>query len=230
MLEVRDLQAGYGETHVLNGMDFTVRQGEVVSLIGRNGVGKTTTLKAIVGDIRARGGTVRLNGVDMLPLGPERTARAGIGYVPEDRGIFSTLSVLENLTVSPVRGPKAWPLARVYDLFPVLRARSHQKASALSGGEQQMLSIARPLHMGSPLILLDEPTEGLAPVIVDLIGDVIRRLKTDGITIVLVEQNLRFATSVADRHNLVVGGKIAQTLSNDEVIAHEDELLEHLGV
>jgi branched-chain amino acid transport system ATP-binding protein len=230
MLEVRNLHASYGETQVLHGVDFDVHPGEVVTLIGRNGVGKTTTLKAIIGDMRRRSGTVRFKGVDVLPLGPERTARSGIGYVAEDRGIFATLSVLENLVISPVRGPAAWSLERIFELFPVLRERSHQKASTLSGGEQQMLAIARPLHMGSQLILLDEPTEGLAPVIVDRIGDVILQLKADGRTVLLVEQNLRFAISVADRHNLMVDGKIIQTLTNEDVIAREDELLEHLGV
>ncbi|CDY78524.1 Branched-chain amino acid transport ATP-binding protein LivF (TC 3.A.1.4.1) [Caballeronia glathei] len=230
MLEVTNLHASYGETNVLHGVGFDVQAGEVVTLIGRNGVGKTTTLKAIIGEMRQRSGQVRFKGTDMLPLGPERTARAGIGYVAEDRGIFATLSVIENLTISPVRGPAAWPLERIFELFPVLHKRSHQKASTLSGGEQQMLAIARPLHMGSQLILLDEPTEGLAPVIVDRIGDVILQLKADGRTVLLVEQNLRFAISVADRHNLMVDGKIIQTLSNADVIEREHELLEHLGV
>jgi branched-chain amino acid transport system ATP-binding protein len=230
MLEVSNLHASYGETHVLHGVEFDVQAGEVVTLIGRNGVGKTTTLKAIIGDLRERSGQVRFKGTDMLPLGPEKTARAGIGYVSEDRGIFATLSVLENLTISPVRGPAAWPLERIFECFPVLAKRSHQKASTLSGGEQQMLAIARPLHMGSQLILLDEPTEGLAPVIVERIGEIILQLKADGRTVLLVEQNLRFAASVADRHNLMVDGRIIQTLSNDDVIEREHELLEHLGV
>ncbi|TDV36487.1 amino acid/amide ABC transporter ATP-binding protein 2 (HAAT family) [Paraburkholderia caballeronis] len=230
MLEVRNLQASYGETRVLQGINFDVQAGEIVTLIGRNGVGKTTTLRAIIGDIAQRSGEVRFRGVDMLAIGPERTAKAGIGYVAEDRGIFATLTVRENLTVSPVHGPAAWPLERIYEQFPVLRERGDQPASTLSGGEQQMLAIARPLCMGSELILLDEPTEGLAPVIVDRIGEIIRRLKEDGRTILLVEQNLRFAISVADRHNLMVDGRIVQTLSNRDVIEREEQLLEHLGV
>jgi branched-chain amino acid transport system ATP-binding protein len=230
VLEVRDLHAFYGESHVLHGLSFTVARGDVVTLIGRNGAGKTTTLKSIIGDIADRRGVILFEGRDIAGLPPERIAASGIGYVPEDRGIFATLDVLENLTVSSVRGPGAWSLDQVCDLFPALRSRLHQRASRLSGGEQQMLAIARPLVMGSRFLLLDEPTEGLAPVIIDLIGGVLRRLKAQGLTILLVEQNLRFATSVADRHHLMANGTIVKTLTNSEIATQEDQILEHLGV
>ncbi|MGH7101936.1 MAG: ABC transporter ATP-binding protein [Acetobacteraceae bacterium] len=230
MLEVRDLHAFYGESHILHGLSFTVSRGEVVTLIGRNGAGKTTTLKSIIGDIPDRRGVIRFENRDVGALAAERIAACGIGYVPEDRGIFATLSVLENLTISSLRGPAAWKLDQVFDLFPALSSRLHQRASRLSGGEQQMLAIARPLVMGSRFLLLDEPTEGLAPVIIDLIGGVLRRLKEQGLTILLVEQNLRFATAVADRHHLMVNGEIVKTLTNAEIARQEDQILEHLGV
>ena len=230
MLEIRDLHAYYGESHVLHGIALDVARGEVVTLIGRNGAGKSTTLKSIIGDIPERRGEIRFDGVDIARLSPDKIAWRGIGYVPEDRGIFGTLSVIENLTISPIKGPGAWPLERVFALFPALRSRVHQRASGLSGGEQQMLAIARPLHMGSSFLLLDEPTEGLAPVVIDLIGDILQELKKSGLTILLVEQNLHFAVTVADRHNLMVNGEIVQTLSNAEIQAREGEVLEHLGV
>jgi branched-chain amino acid transport system ATP-binding protein len=230
MLEVRDLHAYYGESHVLQGVSFTVLPGEVVTLIGRNGAGKTTTLKSIIGDIADRRGSIRFEGLDIGTLAPERIAARGIGYVPEDRGIFATLSVLENLTISSLRGPAAWSLDDVFDLFPALRDRAHQRAARLSGGEQQMLAIARPLIMGSRFLLLDEPTEGLAPVIVELIGGVLRRLKEQALTIILVEQNLRFASAIADRHHLMVNGEIVKTLTNREIAAEEEEISELLGV
>ena len=230
MLEVADLHAYYGESHVLQGVSFHVGQGEVVTLIGRNGAGKTTTLKSIIGDIADRRGSIRFEGADIIGLAPERIAARGIGYVAEDRGIFATLTVLENLTISPLRGQVAWPLDRVFDLFPALRARAHQRAARLSGGEQQMLAIARPLVMGSRFLLLDEPTDGLAPVVVDLIGNVLRRLKAEALTIVLGEQNLRFASAIADRHHLMVNGQIIKTLTNREIAAEETEIRELLGV
>jgi branched-chain amino acid transport system ATP-binding protein len=230
MLEVADLHAYYGESHVLNGVSFRVAQGEVVTLIGRNGAGKTTTLKSIIGDIADRRGRIRFEGTDILGLPPEKIASLGIGYVAEDRGIFATLSVLENLTISPLRGPGAWSLDRIFGLFPALRARVHQRAARLSGGEQQMLAIARPLVMGSRFLLLDEPTEGLAPVVVELIGNVLRRHKAESLTIVLVEQNFHFAAAIADRHHLMVNGEIAKTLTNDEIAAEEAEIRELLGV
>jgi branched-chain amino acid transport system ATP-binding protein len=231
MLEIVGLDASYGDgAQVLHGVTLDVKAGEIVTLIGRNGAGKSTTLRAIMGDIPRRSGTIRFNGRDIVGLGPERICALGMGYVPEDRGIFSTLSVIENLTVGSSRGEGAWPLARIFDLFPVLRERANQKASALSGGEQQMLAIARPLYMGSSFLLLDEPTEGLAPVIIDRIAQVMSTLKAEGLTVLLVEQNLPFTTGVADRHNLLENGRIVRTMTNDEVIREEGELLAHLGV
>jgi branched-chain amino acid transport system ATP-binding protein len=230
MLEIRDLDASYGDTQVLRGVSFDVRPGEIVTLIGRNGAGKSTTMKSIMGDIPKRSGSIRFKGQETVTLGPERICKLGIGYVPEDRGMFGTLSVIENLTIAPPQNDTAWPLERVFNLFPVLKDRAHQKATSLSGGEQQMLAIARPLYMGSSFLLLDEPTEGLAPVIIDAIGNVVAALKKEGLTVLLVEQNLPFATSVADRHNLVENGRIIRTMTNDEVIREEGELLAHLGI
>jgi branched-chain amino acid transport system ATP-binding protein len=230
MLEIRDLNAAYGDTHVLRDVSFAVQAGEIVTLIGRNGAGKSTTLKAIMGDIPRRRGSIRFNGRETIDLAPERICRLGLGYVPEDRGIFATLSVIENLTIGAPRGDRAWPLERIFGLFPVLEDRAHQKASALSGGEQQMLAIARPLYMGSSFLLLDEPTEGLAPVIIDAIGQVVAGLKAEGLTVLLVEQNLPFATAVADRHHLIENGRIVRSMTNAEVIREEGELLAHLGV
>lgn len=230
MLEIRDLSASYGDTQVLRGISLDVPHGEIVTLIGRNGAGKSTTMKSIIGDIPQRSGSIRFKGEEIIALGPERICKLGIGYVPEDRGMFATLSVIENLTIAPPQNETAWPLPRIFGLFPALRERAQQKASALSGGEQQMLSIARPLYMGSSFLLLDEPTEGLAPVIIDAIGRVVGELKKEGLTVLLVEQNLPFATSVADRHNLLENGSIVRTMTNDEVIREESQLLAHLGV
>jgi branched-chain amino acid transport system ATP-binding protein len=229
LLAVRDLHAHYGESHVLHGLSFDVHPGEVVTLVGRNGAGKTTTLKALMGVNRQKTGEVRLDGRDIGRWPSHRVARAGLAYVPEERGIYASLSVTENLTLPPRKGG-GWSLERVYDLFPILKTRGHHPGSKLSGGEQQMLSIARALLTGPRLLLLDEPTEGLAPVIVRAIGEVLRELKREGLTVVLVEQNLRFATRVADRHHLIVNGRIVETLSNDEVRERQDELLHHLGV
>jgi branched-chain amino acid transport system ATP-binding protein len=230
MLDICGLHAFYGDSHVLQGVSLTIGEGELVTLIGRNGAGKTTLLKCIIGDIDHREGKIDLNGHNLIALPPDKIARLGVGYVPEDRGIFGTLSVLENLTFPPVVGEKGWSLDRMFAVFPALKERANQKASKLSGGEQQMLAIARVLRMGAPFILLDEPTEGLAPVIVEAIGDVLRELKASGLTILLVEQNLRFAAAVADRHNLMANGKIVRTLSNEEIVANEKELLDELCV
>jgi branched-chain amino acid transport system ATP-binding protein len=230
MLEIRNLDASYGDTQVLRGISLEVREGEVVTLIGRNGAGKSTTMKSIMGDIPRRSGSITFKGQQIIALGSERICKLGIGYVPEDRGMFGTLSVLENLTIAKPQNATAWPLERIFGLFPALKARAHQRATSLSGGEQQMLAIARPLYMGSSFLLLDEPTEGLAPVIIDAIGRVVSELKKAGLTVLLVEQNLPFATSVADRHNLMENGRIIRTMSNDEVIREENELLAHLGV
>jgi branched-chain amino acid transport system ATP-binding protein len=230
MLEIRDLNASYGDTHVLRDVSFAVQPGEIVTLIGRNGAGKSTTMKSIMGDIPRRSGSIKFEGQEIIALGPERICKLGLGYVPEDRGMFSTLSVIENLTIAKPQNARAWPLTRIFELFPVLKERAHQKASALSGGEQQMLSIARPLYMGSSFLLLDEPTEGLAPVIIDAIGRVVAALKKEGLTVLLVEQNLPFATSVADRHHLLENGRIIRSMTNEEVIREEGQLLAHLGI
>jgi branched-chain amino acid transport system ATP-binding protein len=231
MLETRDLNAYYDESHVLRGVDLRVERGEVVTLVGRNGAGKTTTLKSIMGIVRRRTGSIVFEDQAIEALTSDKIARRGIGFVPEERGIYATLTVAENLALPPVVSPEgAWPLERIYALFPILKERAKAMGTMLSGGEQQMLAIARVLRSGARLILLDEPTEGLAPVIVDAIGNLIAEIKTSGVTILLVEQNLRFATRIADRHYLMVHGKIVETMTNAEVIERESDLLAHLGV
>jgi branched-chain amino acid transport system ATP-binding protein len=230
MLETRGLNAFYDESHVLRGVDLRVERGEVVTLVGRNGAGKTTTLKSIMGIVRKRTGQIDFEGKPILGLSSDKVARRGIGFVPEERGIYATLTVAENLALPPVVGDAAWPLDRIYELFPILRERGRAMGTMLSGGEQQMLAIARVLRSGARLILLDEPTEGLAPVIVDAIGDLLLEIKRSGITVLLVEQNLRFATRVADRHYLMVHGKIVEAMTNAEVVDRERDLLAHLGV
>ena len=230
MLETRDLHAYYDESHVLRGVDLRVERGEVVTLLGRNGAGKTTTLKTIMGLVRARTGEVTFDGASIAGLTADRIARRGIGYVPEERGIYASLTVTENLMLPPVVGGDAWPVERVYALFPILAERGRAMGTTLSGGEQQMLAIARILRSGARLILLDEPTEGLAPVIVDAIAQVLLEIKRAGITTLLVEQNLRFATRVADRHYLLVHGKIVESMSNADAARREDDLLAALGV
>ena len=230
MLRLHDVHAYYDESHVLRGVELNVNRGEVVTLVGRNGVGKTTTLKTIMGIVRARTGTILFDNRPIEQLPSDKIARLGIGLVPEERGIMSTLSVYENLTLPPIVGDDAWPIERIYALFPILQERAKAVGTTLSGGEQQMLAIARVLRSGSRLILLDEPTEGLAPVIIEQIGQSIREMKSHGVTILLVEQNVRFATGVADRHYLMAHGRIVESLSNAEMIARQNELLEHLGV
>jgi branched-chain amino acid transport system ATP-binding protein len=231
MLKTRDLHAWYDESHILRGVDLDVARGEIVTLVGRNGVGKSTTLKSIMGIVRKRSGSVSFEERPIEKLPSDAIARRGIGFVPEERGIYSTLSVYENLVLPPiVDAGAAWPLDRIYELFPILRERAKVVGTTLSGGEQQMLAIARVLRSGARLILLDEPTEGLAPVIIDAIEGVLREIKRAGITVLLVEQNLRFATRVADRHYLMVHGRIIESLSNAEVIDRENDLLAHLGV
>ncbi|CAM5762077.1 ABC transporter ATP-binding protein [Labrys miyagiensis] len=229
MLEIRNLDAYYGESHILQGVNLMVEPGEVVTLIGRNGAGKSTLLKSIMGDIPRRTGSIAFNGTEIISLPPERICKMRIGFVPEDRGIFSTLSVHENLTIGRPNGGTAWPLERIYEHFPVLRNRRTQKASSLSGGEQQMLAIARPLYMGASFLLLDEPTEGLAPVIVEAIGAIIKDIKAEGLTILLVEQNLQFAMDLADRYYMIENGKVIREMSNRQVSEDEQTLLEHLG-
>jgi branched-chain amino acid transport system ATP-binding protein len=230
VLELRDVHAYYGESHILHGMSLRVEQGEVATLVGRNGAGKTTTLRTIMGIVPARAGTIAYGEREITGWRSDRIARLGIGYVPEERGILSTLTVLENLTLAPIVAPGGWELERIFATFPNLKERAKAAGTTLSGGEQQMLAIARVLRTGARLILLDEPTEGLAPAIIDQIGALIRTMKADGVTILLVEQNVRFATSVADRHHIVAHGTVVQTLANSEVIARESELLDLLGV
>src|SRR5713226_3767526 len=230
MLQVEGLQAWYGESHVLHGVDLEIHDGQIVTLIGRNGAGKTTTIRSIMGIHRQKRGRMTLDGVDIASLPPQRIARLGVGYVQDDRGIYSSLTVHENLVLPPVVSPDGWDLDKIYDAFPPLRARARQPGTKLSGGEQQMLAIARVLRMGARLLLLDEPTEGLAPILVQQIAAILRDAKTDGRAILLVEQNLRFATAVADRHYLLSHGTIVATLGNDEVRARESELLQHLGI
>jgi len=197
MLALRGVHAYYGESHVLHGMTLTVETGEVATLVGRNGVGKTTTLRTIMGIVPAREGRIELDGVSLNGLPSDRIAKRGLGYVPEERGILSTLSVYENLTLAPIIGTHGWSVDRIFAEFPILEERAHAGGTTLSGGEQQMLAIARVLRSGARTVLLDEPTEGLAPVIVERIGELIRTMKADGITVLLVEQNVRFATGVA---------------------------------
>jgi len=230
LLSVSGLEGWYGESHVLHGIDFQVREGEVVTLLGRNGAGKTTTLKAIIGILAKRSGSIQFQGRETIGMPARAIARLGIGYVPEERGIFSSLSVEENLMLPPQVRPGGLSLDRIFELFPNLKERLSSQGTKLSGGEQQMLSIARILRTGARLLLMDEPTEGLAPVIVQQIGATIARLKQDGFTIVLVEQNFRFAASVADRHYVVELGRVIDMIPNDELDANTEKLHTYLGV
>ncbi|OFW18739.1 MAG: ABC transporter ATP-binding protein [Acidobacteria bacterium RIFCSPLOWO2_02_FULL_59_13] len=217
LLEVQDLHAWYGDSLALHGVNFSVRKGETVSLIGRNGAGKSTTLKAIMGIVRKRSGAIRLRGIDLVGLPLHQVARAGIGYVPEDRGIFSSLDVFENLMLPPRIESGGFTLQQIYELFPNLLERRNSAGTKLSGGEQQMLAIARILRTGVKFLLLDEPTEGLAPVLVQRIGAAVRSLKKSGMTIVLVEQNFRFARRVADRFYVMEDGKIVDSFAAEEL-------------
>ncbi|MGD9861742.1 MAG: ABC transporter ATP-binding protein [Pseudodonghicola sp.] len=230
LLRVRGLQGWYGESHVLHGMDFDVHQGEVVTLLGRNGAGKTTTLLAIMGILAKRSGSILFDGQETIGLAPRHIARLGIAICPEERGIFASLNVEENLMLPPAIGPGGLSVARIYELFPNLRERRRSQGTKLSGGEQQMLAIARILRTGARLLLLDEPTEGLAPVIVQQIGRTITALKNEGFTIVLVEQNFRFAASVADRHYVVDQGRVIDMIPNADLDANIDKLHAYLGV
>ena len=230
MLEVRRLQAWYGESHVLHGVDLDVRRGELVTLVGRNGAGKTTTLKSIMGMVARRSGSVKLEGVELISLPSYRIARLGIAFCPEERGIFATLDVRENLLLPPCVRDGGLTEAQIFELFPNLRERLHSQGTRLSGGEQQMLAIARILRTGAQLLLLDEPTEGLAPVIVQQIGNVIRKLKQDGFTILLVEQNLRFAATVADRHYVMERGRIVDEIPNASLQVSMEKVNQYLAV
>ena len=230
MLEVRHLTAHYGQAQALRDVSFEVKEGELITLVGRNGAGKSTTLRCVMGLHQQMNGTVRLGGRDLSGLPAHERARAGLGYVPDDRGIYASLTVEENLLLPPQVGPTRWPLERVFKAFPVLKERRRHPGTKLSGGEQQALSIARALRMGASVVLLDEPTEGLAPVLVQQLRDILLEAKRDGLTMLLVEQNLRFAMAVADRHYLLAEGTVVQTFANAEIAAHEHELLRHLGV
>ncbi|WID94729.1 ABC transporter ATP-binding protein [Bosea vestrisii] len=230
LLAVRGLEAWYGESHVLHGIELDVGEGEVVTLLGRNGAGKTTTLKSIMGVIGKRKGSVTFAGQETIGLPSRAIARLGLGYVPEERGIYSTLSVEENLLLPPQVKPGGLPVEQIFTLFPNLKERLKSQGTKLSGGEQQMLAIGRILRTGANLLLLDEPTEGLAPVIIDQIGATIRMLKQKGFTIVLVEQNFRFAQTVADRHYVVEQGRVVDMIPNPELDANIDKLHSYLGV
>ena len=230
LLAARDLHAWYGESHILHGVTFDVRAGEVVTLLGRNGAGKTTTLKAIMGIVRRRAGSVRLAGDELIALPSNVIARRGIAFCPEERGIFATLNVEENLVLPPVVKPGGLGVGAIFELFPNLKERLRSQGTKLSGGEQQMLAIGRILRTGARLLLLDEPTEGLAPVIVQQIGRTIERLKGDGFTILLVEQNFHFAATVADRHYIVEHGRVVDMIPNAALAASMDKLHEYLGV
>jgi branched-chain amino acid transport system ATP-binding protein len=230
LLEIRDLHAWYGESHVLHGVDFEVRRGEVVTLLGRNGAGKTTTLKSVMGMVSSRRGSIRFDGQEIITLPSNRIARLGLAFCPEERGIFASLNVEENLLLPPEVRPGGLPVAAVFGLFPNLQERLKSQGTKLSGGEQQMLAIGRILRTGARLLLLDEPTEGLAPVIVQQIGATIRRLKAEGFTILLVEQNFRFAARVADRHYVVERGRVVEMIPNSQIESSMGKLHEYLGV
>ncbi len=230
MLEVRGLEAWYGESHVLHGVDFDVGEGEVVTLLGRNGAGKTTTMKSIMGLVAARKGSIRFKGAEIVDQRSDRIARAGIALCPEERGIFASLTVTENLLLPPVIAPGGMSVAEVHALFPNLKERARSQGTKLSGGEQQMLAIGRILRTGARLLLLDEPTEGLAPVIIQQIGATIRAIKERGFTVLLVEQNSRFAATVADRHYVMDHGKVVDMIPNYAMAASRDKLEAYLGV
>ncbi|SFL67436.1 ABC transporter ATP-binding protein [Methylobacterium pseudosasicola] len=230
LLTVRGLEGWYGESHVLHGIDIDVRAGEVITLLGRNGAGKTTTLRAIIGILGKRSGSIIYDGVETIRMASRNIARLGLGYVPEERGIFASLTVHENLMLPPRVKPGGMSVAEIHTLFPNLKERAGSQGTKLSGGEQQMLAIGRILRTGAKLILLDEPTEGLAPVIVQQIGRTIQQLKSQGYTIVLVEQNFRFAQTLADRHFVIEQGRVVDMIPNAELDANIDKLHAYLGV
>jgi branched-chain amino acid transport system ATP-binding protein len=231
MLKVANLEAWYGESHILHGVTLTVQEGEVVTILGRNGAGRTTTLRAIMGMVGARSGSVLIDGVETVRLAPHRIARIGVGYCPEERGIFSALSAEENLLLPPrLKGAQVMQLEEIYRIFPLLLERAASPGTRLSGGEQQMLAVARILRTGARLLLLDEISEGLAPVIVQKLGDVIRGLRSKGFTVVLVEQNFRFAAPLADRFYVMEHGRIVKQFGQSELASHMGLLHEFLGV
>ena len=230
MLAVNELNAWYGESHILHGVDFDITEGEVVTLLGRNGAGKTTTLKSIMGMVDRRQGSIRLAGVETIGMPSNRIARSGIGFCPEERGIFASLSVKENLLLPPQVAAGGLSLEQVYELFPNLKERQASQGTKLSGGEQQMLAIGRILRTGARLLLLDEPTEGLAPVIVQQIRRTIERIKAQGFTILLVEQNFHFAAKVADRHYVMENGRIVDMIPNADLQHNMQKMHDYLGV
>ena len=230
LLEVKDLQAWYGESHILHGVDFSVREGEVVTLLGRNGAGKTTTLKSVMGMIGKRTGSVIYDGQQTIAMTSDRIAHLGLAICPEERGIFASLNVLENLMLPPQVRPGGLPVEQIFELFPNLKERIKSQGSKLSGGEQQMLAIGRILRTGARLLMLDEPTEGLAPVIIQQIGRTIAQLKQQGFTILLVEQNFRFASTVADRFYVMEHGRVIDAFANADLSANMDKLHDYLGV
>ncbi len=230
VLAVKNLEAWYGESHILHGINFDVRPGEVVTLLGRNGAGKTSTLKSIMGIIGKRTGSVAFEGSEIIKLPAEKIARLGVAFCPEERGIFASLDVKENLLLPPIIRSGGMTLDQIFELFPNLKERLGSQGTKLSGGEQQMLAIARILRTGARFLMLDEPTEGLAPVIIQQIGKMIARLKAEGFTILLVEQNFRFASTVADRFYVVEHGKIIDAFANSELQANMDKLHTYLGV
>ena len=231
LLRVRDLHAHYGESHILHGIDLDLREGEVATLLGRNGAGRTTTLKALLGLVDRRSGSIRVRGTEIVSLPTHRIAHLGlIGYCPEERGIFSTLTVEENLLLPPTVGPGGMEVDEIYDMFPNLREVRRRMGTRLSGGEQQMLAIARILRTGARLLLLDEMTEGLAPVIVKRLGEIVVRLKERGLTVVLVEQNFRFAAPLADRHYVIEHGRVIDQIEAADVPANMDRLNRYLSV
>jgi branched-chain amino acid transport system ATP-binding protein len=230
VLTVQNLQAWYGESHILHGIDFHVNAGEVVTLLGRNGAGKTTTLKSVMGMIGKRTGSIRFDDKEIIRTTSDKIARMGVAFCPEERGIFASLDVRENLLLPPVVRSGGLSLQQIFDLFPNLKERLNSQGTKLSGGEQQMLAIARILRTGARFLMLDEPTEGLAPVIIQQIGHTIARLKSEGFTILLVEQNFRFASTVADRYYIVEHGKVIDGFANSELSANMDKLHTYLGV
>ncbi|WP_295847781.1 ABC transporter ATP-binding protein [Tardiphaga sp.] len=230
LLRVENLQAWYGESHILHGINFDVRPGEVVTLLGRNGAGKTTTLKSIMGIIGKRTGSINFEGREIVKAQSDKIARLGVAFCPEERGIFASLDVRENLMLPPTIRPGGLSLDQIFELFPNLKERINSQGTKLSGGEQQMLAIGRILRTGARFLMLDEPTEGLAPVIIQQIGHTIKRLKSEGFTILLVEQNFRFAATVADRFYIVDHGKVIDGFSNAELPANMEKLHSYLGV
>jgi branched-chain amino acid transport system ATP-binding protein len=230
LMEIRGLEAWYGESHGLHGVDIDIREGEVVTLLGRNGAGKTSTLRSVMGLVPRRSGSIKYEGKEFVNARSDVIARAGIAYCPEERGIFASLDVTENLMLPPMVRPGGLPLDEIYTLFPNLKERARSQGTKLSGGEQQMLAIARILRTGARLLLLDEPSEGLAPVIVQQIGRTIRELKKRGFTVLLVEQNFRFAQTVADRHYVMEHGRVVDMVANEDLNASLDRLHEYLGV